>query len=152
MVQKTVMAGAGLLALLAGYGVYRSRQRKKDAAPLDSSFIESRLQPDSFFGGTGGQRVDIAWASEHGGGLGLFVRNLVGLDRSAAIDSGSDTLTVDSPAPLLIDVTHVAPCYPYRDQRADETPEAYGQRLAQELDSLRGELTTLRAQTADAEQ
>ena len=37
-------------------------------------------------------------------------------------------------APLLIDVTHVAPCYPYRDQRADETPEAYGQRLAQELD------------------
>ncbi len=37
-------------------------------------------------------------------------------------------------APLLIDVTHVAPCYPYRDQRDDETPEQYGQRLAQELD------------------
>ena len=37
-------------------------------------------------------------------------------------------------APLLIDVTHVAPCYPYRDQRADETPEQYGQRLACELD------------------
>ncbi len=37
-------------------------------------------------------------------------------------------------APLLIDVTHVAPCYPYRDQRADETPEQYGQRLARELD------------------
>lgn len=37
-------------------------------------------------------------------------------------------------APLLIDVTHVAPCYPYRDQREDETPEQYGQRLAQELD------------------
>ena len=52
------IAGAGLLALLAGYGVYRSRQRKKDAAPLDSSFIESRLQPDSFFGASGGQRVN----------------------------------------------------------------------------------------------
>lgn len=37
-------------------------------------------------------------------------------------------------APLLIDVTHVAPCYPYRDQRADESPEQYGQRLASELD------------------
>ncbi len=37
-------------------------------------------------------------------------------------------------APLLIDVTHVSPCYSYRDQRADETPEAYGQRLARELD------------------
>ena len=37
-------------------------------------------------------------------------------------------------APLLIDVEHVAPCYPYREQRADETPEQYGQRLAAELE------------------
>ena len=37
-------------------------------------------------------------------------------------------------APLLIDVTHVSPCYPYRDMQPGETPEAYGQRLAQELD------------------
>ena len=36
--------------------------------------------------------------------------------------------------PLLIDVTHVAPCYAYRDQRPDETAEAYGLRLAQELE------------------
>ena len=35
--------------------------------------------------------------------------------------------------PLLIDVTHVSPCYEYRDRRADETPEQYGQRLVQEL-------------------
>lgn len=52
------IAGAGLLALLAGYGVYRSRQAKKKAALLDSAFIESRLQPDSFFGASGGQRVN----------------------------------------------------------------------------------------------
>ena len=37
-------------------------------------------------------------------------------------------------APLLIDVKHVAPCYAYRDQRAGEAPEAYGARLAAELD------------------
>ena len=37
-------------------------------------------------------------------------------------------------APLLIDVTHVSPCYPYRDMQDGETPEQYGQRLAQELD------------------
>jgi adenosylmethionine-8-amino-7-oxononanoate aminotransferase len=37
-------------------------------------------------------------------------------------------------APILIDATHVSPCYPYREQRADETPEQYGERLAQELD------------------
>ena len=37
-------------------------------------------------------------------------------------------------APLLIDVTHVAPCYEYRDRRPEESAEAYGARLAQELD------------------
>jgi len=37
-------------------------------------------------------------------------------------------------APLLIDVAHVSPCYEYRDRRSGETPEAYGARLAQELE------------------
>lgn len=37
-------------------------------------------------------------------------------------------------APILVPATHVAPCYPYREQLADETPEAYGLRLAAELD------------------
>ena len=50
-------AGVGLLALLAGFGLYRARERKK-ALEADSAFLESRLQPDSFFGGSGGQRVD----------------------------------------------------------------------------------------------
>jgi adenosylmethionine-8-amino-7-oxononanoate aminotransferase len=36
--------------------------------------------------------------------------------------------------PLLIDVEHVSPCYPYRDQRPGESAVAYGQRLADELD------------------
>ena len=47
----------GILALLAGFGIYRSRQRKQ-AAMEDSAFLESRLQPDSFFGASGGQKVD----------------------------------------------------------------------------------------------
>lgn len=37
-------------------------------------------------------------------------------------------------APILIPATHVSPCYPYREQLADESPEAYGLRLAQELE------------------
>ncbi len=37
-------------------------------------------------------------------------------------------------APLLIDVTHVSPCYEYRDRGSDETPQAYGERLARELE------------------
>ena len=49
--------GAGVLALLGGFGVYRHRLRKK-SAQVDSSFLESRLQPDSFFGASGGQRID----------------------------------------------------------------------------------------------
>lgn len=36
-------------------------------------------------------------------------------------------------APLLIDVEHVSPTYAYRDQRDGESPEQYGERLAQEL-------------------
>jgi len=37
--------------------------------------------------------------------------------------------------PLLVDVTHVSPCYEYRGRRPDETVERYGQRLAQELEA-----------------
>jgi adenosylmethionine-8-amino-7-oxononanoate aminotransferase len=37
-------------------------------------------------------------------------------------------------APLLIDVARVAPCYEYRDRHADETREAYSERLATELE------------------
>jgi adenosylmethionine-8-amino-7-oxononanoate aminotransferase len=37
-------------------------------------------------------------------------------------------------APMLIAATHVSPCYPYREQQAGETPQQYGQRLADELE------------------
>jgi adenosylmethionine-8-amino-7-oxononanoate aminotransferase len=37
-------------------------------------------------------------------------------------------------APILVPATHVSPCYPYREQREDESAEAYGLRLARELD------------------
>lgn len=37
--------------------------------------------------------------------------------------------------PLLAPTTHVSPCYPYRDQRADEDLDAYTDRLAAELDA-----------------
>jgi adenosylmethionine-8-amino-7-oxononanoate aminotransferase len=38
-------------------------------------------------------------------------------------------------APLLIDVTHVSPCYEYRGRLASETAEAYGARLVRELEA-----------------
>ncbi|MGC9369271.1 MAG: aspartate aminotransferase family protein [Paracoccaceae bacterium] len=34
---------------------------------------------------------------------------------------------------LMIETSHIAPCYEYRDRQADETPFDYGQRVANEL-------------------
>ena len=42
--------------------------------------------------------------------------------------------------PLLIDVAHVGPCYAYRDRAERESDEAYGLRLAAELDRTVQEL------------
>jgi pilus assembly protein FimV len=58
-----VLPGAGaLIALLAGLGIYRLRRR----SPIESgetSFLESHGAQDSFFGATGGARVDTRQAS-----------------------------------------------------------------------------------------
>jgi hypothetical protein len=43
-------------------------------------------------------------------------------------------------APLLIETHHVSPVYEYREKRPDETAEAYGARLARELEDKINEL------------
>ena len=58
----------GLLAFLLGFAFYRSQQRKK-STQVDSSFLESRLQPDSFFGASGGQRIDTNEGSPTGSSM-----------------------------------------------------------------------------------
>lgn len=62
------IAAGGLVALLAGFGFYRARQRRKPAS-VDSSFLESRLQPDSFFGASGGQHIDTKEAAATGSSM-----------------------------------------------------------------------------------
>ena len=62
------LGAAGLIALLAGFGVYLARQRKQ-AAQADSVFLQSHLKPDSFFGASGGQSVDTS--NETAGGSSL---------------------------------------------------------------------------------
>lgn len=47
--------GAGV-ALLTGAAIFLRSRRRADTG--ETSFLESRLQPDSFFGASGGQRVD----------------------------------------------------------------------------------------------
>ncbi len=58
--EPLIPAAVLLLLLLLGYGGYRVAQNRRNGGGVDSSFLESRLQPDSFFGASGGQRVDTA--------------------------------------------------------------------------------------------
>jgi pilus assembly protein FimV len=55
-------AAAVLLLGLGGLGYYRWRNRARKESG-ETSFLESRLQPDSFFGVSGGQRIDTRDAS-----------------------------------------------------------------------------------------
>jgi len=74
--------GAAVLALLAGFGVYRFTKRsKKDSG--ETSFLESRLQPDSFFGASGGQRIDTRDA---GGASSSMSYSLSQLDAIGDVD------------------------------------------------------------------
>ncbi len=81
-----VLPGAGaLLVGLGGLAFWRQRQRKK-ATQVDSSFLESRLQPDSFFGASGGQRIDTADSSSNNGPGSSMVYSPSQLDAAGDVD------------------------------------------------------------------
>ena len=74
--------GGLALALLAGFGIYRFAKRaRKDSG--ETSFLESRLQPDSFFGASGGQRIDTRDA---GGASSSMSYSLSQLDAIGDVD------------------------------------------------------------------
>jgi adenosylmethionine-8-amino-7-oxononanoate aminotransferase len=52
-----------------------------------------------------------------------------------ALAAGGNQWRREKFEPLLVATSLVAPCYSYRDQRQDETPEAYGKRVADELET-----------------
>jgi pilus assembly protein FimV len=71
-----VLPGAGLLAILvAAFGVYRWRSKAR-AQGSETSFLESRLQPDSFFGASGGQRVDTRDAANSSSSMSYSLSQL----------------------------------------------------------------------------
>lgn len=72
-----------ILLLLLGYGGYRYSQSRRNAGNLDSSFFESRLQPDSFFGSSGGQQVDTSGDSTGNSGSSLAFSH-------SQLDAGGD--------------------------------------------------------------
>jgi len=74
--------GALAIALLGGFAAYRlSKRPKKDSG--ETSFLESRLQPDSFFGASGGQRIDTRDA---GGASSSMSYSLSQLDAIGDVD------------------------------------------------------------------
>jgi pilus assembly protein FimV len=86
MDNSMLIPGAGLLlAGLGGLAFWRTRQ-KKNAAQVDSSFLESRLQPDSFFGASGGQRVDTADSGNAAGAGSSMVYSPSQLDAAGDVD------------------------------------------------------------------
>jgi pilus assembly protein FimV len=74
--------GGLALALLAGFGVYKLSKRAKKGSG-ETSFLESRLQPDSFFGASGGQRIDTRDA---GGASSSMSYSLSQLDAIGDVD------------------------------------------------------------------
>jgi pilus assembly protein FimV len=74
-------AGGAGLALIAGALMYFRSRRRGDTG--ETSFLESRLQPDSFFGASGGQRVDTRDAT---GGPSSMSYSLSQLDAIGDVD------------------------------------------------------------------
>lgn len=71
-----VLPVAGVLvALLGGLGLMRLRGRASKPK-ADTGFHESRLQPDSFFGASGGQRVDTRDATSSGSSMSYSLSQL----------------------------------------------------------------------------
>ena len=65
---------------------WRVVQRRRNGAGMDSSFLESRLQPDSFFGASGGQRVDTRDGRPSAGGSSSMVYSPSQLDAAGDVD------------------------------------------------------------------
>ena len=75
----------GLVALLVGLGLYRARSAKKKGGG-ETSFLESRLQPDSFFGASGGQRIDTREAAGSSSSSSSMSYSLSQLDAIGDVD------------------------------------------------------------------
>lgn len=52
-----------------------------------------------------------------------------------ALSAGGNAWRRQQFAPLLVEMSHIAPCYAYAERADDESPHAYGQRVANELEA-----------------
>jgi adenosylmethionine-8-amino-7-oxononanoate aminotransferase len=68
------------------------------------------------------RHVISRWSSYHGNTLG-------------ALSAGGNRARRAAYEPLLIDIHHISPCFAYRGKRNGESDEAYGARVANELEA-----------------
>ncbi|HUF56944.1 MAG TPA: aminotransferase class III-fold pyridoxal phosphate-dependent enzyme, partial [Thermohalobaculum sp.] len=73
-------------------------------------------------GEPGRHRVIARRQSYHGNTLG-------------ALATGGNMWRREPFGPMMIETSHIAPCYEYRDRRPDESAAEYGQRAANELEA-----------------
>jgi pilus assembly protein FimV len=83
--------GLGALAVLGGLGLLAARARRKKGDPSgdgasDSEFIESRLQPDSFFDASGGQQVNTQESRANAGNATSMAYSPSQLDAAGDVD------------------------------------------------------------------
>lgn len=78
-------------------------------------------------GETGRHRVIARRQSYHGNTLG-------------ALATGGNLWRREPFAPMMIETSHIAPCYEYRDRQDGESAYDYGQRIANELETEIGRL------------
>tara|TARA_R110002020_G_scaffold26514_30_gene86044 strand:- start:10784 stop:12106 length:1323 start_codon:yes stop_codon:yes gene_type:complete len=121
-----------LIALAPGtldrvYFVSGGSEAMEAALKLARQYFVEIGQPDR-------HRIIARRQSYHGNTLG-------------ALSTGGNAWRRAQFAPMLIDVSHVSPCYAYRGQREDETEATYADRLVQELED---EIQTLGPETVMA--
>jgi adenosylmethionine-8-amino-7-oxononanoate aminotransferase len=84
--------------------------------------LKMAVQYHAECGRPGKNRIVARWQSYHGNTLG-------------ALSAGGNRWRRAQFPSLLLDISHIDECYAYRGQRADETLEAYGTRMADELEA-----------------
>lgn len=104
----------------AVYFVSGGSEAVEAALKLARQYFVERGEPER-------RHIVARWQSYHGNTLG-------------ALSVGGNRWRREPFAPLLIESHHVSPCFAYRFRRDDETEEAYGLRVADELEAKIQEL------------
>ncbi|MCM2561308.1 aspartate aminotransferase family protein [Lutimaribacter sp. EGI FJ00015] len=110
---------ADLLAANAPEGIERVYLLSGGSEAVEAA-IKLARQYFLEIGQPGRHRVIARRQSYHGNTLG-------------ALAAGGNAWRREKYAPLLVETSHIAPCYEYRFREDGETAEAYGQRAANEL-------------------